>query len=138
MDGEGARLSGGRWNRPGTAVVYASATVSLAVLELFVHTDTDLLPEDLVLVRVEIPDDCPAHMIAEGDLPRDWRGYPAPEVLQEMGTAWAAQGRTLVLSVPSAVIPQERNYLINPQHPDFDRISIGVPEAFRFDPRLIP
>ncbi len=136
FDDEGARLSGGRWSRRGTRVVYTSSTLSLAALETLVHTDTDLLPQDLVAIGAEVPDDVGLEAVDEASLPPNWREYPAPEALQELGTNWVGGQRTLVLSVPSAVLPQERNYLLNPHHPDFERVHISSPEPFRFDPRV--
>jgi len=136
FDGEGARLSGGRWNQAGIPVVYVSATVSLAALEAFVHMDPDEAPEDLVVIPVGIPDDLALTVIGVRGLPRNWRSTPAPPSLQRIGSEWARDGKTAVLSVPSAVVPQERNYLLNPRHPEFSRIETGKPELFHLDPRL--
>jgi RES domain-containing protein len=138
FDGEGARRAGGRWNRRGTPVVYASQSISLAALELLVHADPAFLPGDLVAIAADVPDALSVESIEIADLPRDWRRYPAPESLADRGTEWTRAGRTAVLSVPSAVVPQERNYLLNPAHPDFRRIRTGKPEPFDFDGRLKP
>jgi len=138
FDGEGASRAGGRWNRRGTAVVYASQTLSLAALELLVHADPALLPNDLVAVPAEVPEALAVESVDAGALPRDWRRTPAPEALADLGTAWARSGRTSVLSVPSALVPGERNFLLNPAHPDFRRIRPGAPERFDFDGRLRP
>jgi len=137
FDGEGARLAGGRWNRRGTAVVYASETLALAALELLVHADPGLLPEDLVAIAAEIPEGLPSSRVEAADLPRSWRRYPPPDDLAGIGTEWAAAGKSAVLWVPSALIPRERNVLLNPAHHDFSRIRIGAPERFALDPRLI-
>lgn len=136
FDGEGARLYGGRWNTPGVAVVYTSATVSLAVLEAFVHVDGEDAPADLVIIPVEIPASLAVRAIAPGELPRNWRTTPAPPALPEIGDKWARALETAVLSVPSAVVPQERNYVLNPAHPDMAKLEFGRPEPFSFDPRL--
>jgi RES domain-containing protein len=137
FDGEGARLAGGRWNRRGTAVVYTSSTLSLALLEYFVNLGAVAhAPSDLVSVAAEVPDGLAVSSIDLAALPRGWRRYPAPETLAEIGTQWVEQRTTAVLSVPSAVVPQERNYLINPAHPDFRRITIGRPEPFPLDARM--
>ena len=136
FDGEGARLSGGRWNPPGVPVVYASETISLAALEILVHIDADDAPEDLVVVPVDIPDDVDVAEVTARGLPGDWRSTPAPARLQRLGADWVRAGKTAVLSVPSAVVPQERNYAFNPRHADFARIKRGKPEPFRIDPRL--
>jgi RES domain-containing protein len=137
FDGEGARLAGGRWNRRGTAVVYTSATLSLALLEYFVNLAAAAnAPSDLVSVAAEIPDGVAVTSIEFSALPRGWRRYPAPEALAELGARWIEQRATAVLSVPSAVVPQERNYMINPAHPDFRRITTGRPEPFPLDARM--
>ncbi|MGH7230878.1 MAG: RES family NAD+ phosphorylase [Nitrospiraceae bacterium] len=130
-DGEGARLTGGRWNRPGTAVVYTSATLSLAVLEMLVHVDSDLLPLDLIAVSAEFPSQLAVRTVSKEDLPKNWRAYPAPESTQALGTVWAQSGHTAVLSVPSVFIPEERNYLLNPAHPNFHKITWSAPHPFQ-------
>ncbi len=139
LDGEGARLHGGRWNLPGSRVVYASATLSLAALEMLVHADPDILPRDLVSVRIEIPDDIDVHLVEEGSLPGGWRSHPAPAALARIGEAWIERGATAVMSVPSAVITGERNFLLNPAHADFARIVVaGRAVRFALDRRLSP
>ena len=134
--GDGARFYGGRWNPRGVPVVYTAATLSLAALELLVHLDPDTVPGDLVAVAGEVPDDLHIEQISVASLRRNWRGYPAPEELQMRGLAWVRAVKSAVLSVPSAVVPPERNYLLNPAHRDFTKIRIGKPEPFHFDPRL--
>lgn len=136
MDGEGARLYGGRWNHPGVPVVYTSATLSLAALELFVHVDAEDAPEDWVAVPAELPVGFDVEVIRAEELPEGWRSYPAPEVLKDLGTGWARSGKTAALQVPSAVIPAEPNYLLNPLHPETARISVRQPAPFAFDRRL--
>jgi RES domain-containing protein len=136
LDGEGARLAGGRWNPPGTPVIYASASSSLAVLELLVHTDSDLLPDDLSIIDIRIPDAARIEIVDPATLPDDWREYPAPESLQAIGARWSRSRRAPVLSVPSAVNPLESNYLINPDHADAGRVTVASVRPFVFDPRL--
>lgn len=136
FDGEGARLYGGRWNHTGTSVVYTSGSLSLAVLELFVHVDIDIAPGDLVAIQADIPDTLTIETIKIESLPRDWRRYPGVEALKDIGTAWASKASTAILSVPSAVIPVEHNYLLNPAHRDFKRIRLQKPVPFRFDARM--
>jgi len=135
-DGEGARLYGGRWNHPGTAAAYASTHLSLAVLELFVHLDPDTLPGDLVAVPAELPAGIAVEELPLGALPAGWRAYPAPETVQELGNAWLRAGTAAALLVPSVVLPEERNVLLNPRHPDFPDLEIGDPRPFAFDPRM--
>ena len=117
-------------------MVYTSATLSLAALEHFVHVEASDAPNDLVTVAAEIPDGVSRARADARDLPRDWRRYPAPDALAERGSRWVRTGGTAVLIVPSAIIPVEFNYLINPRHPDFTKIRVRQPERFSFDPRM--
>lgn len=96
----------------------------------------DQAPDDLVLIAVDVPDQLPATTVELAGLPEDWRTYPAPERLAEIGSSWARQLRTAILNVPSAVVPHESNYLLNPSHPQFAEVIAGTPEPFRLDPRL--
>jgi RES domain-containing protein len=116
--------------------VYTSATASLAALEYFVHLTAAQAPDDLVLIPVDVPEELAIQMIRPGELPREWRRYPAPEALAQIGAMWVREQRSAVLRVSSAVIPQESNYLLNPQHRDFAELRIGPAEAFSLDPRL--
>ena len=134
--GEGARIAGGRWNRKGTRIAYCGGSLALAALEMLVHVDVNQLPIDLVCVRAVVPDDVEIEHVDIAKLPRHWRATPAPDVLQDVGTEWVLRGSGAVLAVPSAIIPAEMNYLVNPAHGDFGRIAIGLPEPFAFDPRL--
>lgn len=136
FDGEGARQYGGRWNQTGTSVVYTSGSLSLAALELFVHVDIDSVPDELVAIQADIPDTLMIETVRIDSLPRNWRRYPGPEALKDIGTTWAKRVSTATLAVPSAVIPAERNYLLNPAHQDFKRIRLHKPTAFRFDVRM--
>jgi RES domain-containing protein len=134
FSGLGARLAGGRWNHPGEAVVYVSGALSLAALELFVHLEArSRTGLDLVAIRVEIPEE----LIAEPPkLPRNWRAQPPSAGTKDLGSGWLRSGSSCVLQVPSAVIPVESNFVIDPYHRDFDAIVIAPPEAFSFDPRM--
>lgn len=135
FDGEGARLYGGRWNTPGTRMVYTSGSISLAVLEVLVHLDRiNVLPSySLCSARF---DDAVVEHLDRSKLPDGWRAYPALPELQEVGDSWIKGGVGAVLEVPSAVVERESNYLINPAHPDFATINIGEPEPFEFDERF--
>lgn len=132
----GARLVGGRWNHPGTAIVYASATLALAALEVLAGVDDEDAPKDFVAISADIPETVRLTHLRAADLPANWRDYPPPPSLRDLGTRWARTGETAVLAVPSAIVPKELNYLLNPRHPAFGRIRIGKAEAFSFDPRL--
>ncbi|MGH9962314.1 MAG: RES family NAD+ phosphorylase, partial [Pyrinomonadaceae bacterium] len=136
LTGEGARRFGGRWNHIGTQVVYTSGALSLAVLEYLVNLSISDLPDDLVSIQIQIPDDIPCDEVAVDDLPTNWRTFPAIEELKDIGTEWQHEGKTAILAVPSVVIPNERNYLINPAHRDSQRVEILSVEPFALDPRL--
>lgn len=133
--GEGARLYGGRWNRKGVALVYTSASQSLAMLEMLVQDEP--LRAQYVVIDVRIPKAVIIDRIKVEDLPADWRDVAAREKLQLLGTQWAARQSAAVLAVPSAVVPSEFNYLLNPLHPDFRKIRIGRPQKIMTDPRLL-
>jgi RES domain-containing protein len=136
FDGEGARRYGSRWTPRGRPAVFASATLSLAALERFVHTDPDLEPDDLVAIAVDVAADIAIESVDIASLAPDWRTYPAPPALARIGDSWLRESRTAVLSVPSVVVPQERNFIFNPAHRDFSKLAIGRPETFSFDPRM--
>ena len=135
FSGEGARAYGGRWNPKGWEVVYTAESQSLALLELMVQDEP--LRAHYVLIPAQIPDDLAQSRIDADGLPADWRTLGTREVLQSLGLAWLKSARTAVLSVPSAVVPAERNYLLNPRHPDFARIVIGEPQSLQTDTRLL-
>ena len=136
LDGEGARVGGGRWNPPGIAVVYASATLSLAALEALVRADRANLPTDLVAVRIFAPDALVVLDVKVASLPPAWRAYPAPRELAELGARWVREGRSALLRVPSAVGPSEHNLVGNPAHRDARRLVIEATEPFSWDARL--
>lgn len=136
FDGEGARLFGGRWNHHGFPVVYTSATLSLAVLEVLVHHRVPVPPQDFIALKAETPARLKIETINIEDLPMDWSRDLSPTKLQDIGTDWLQRASSLILSVPSAIIENELNYLINPRHPDFSRLKINPPSAFSFDGRL--
>ena len=117
-------------------MAYASETLSLAALELFVHLSSNLLPTDLVAVEIDVPGAVAIEEWAASDLPGAWDAEEASPETQTMGAAWVASGRTLLARVPSAVLPLERNLLINPAHPDHARLAIRQVVPFRFDSRM--
>jgi RES domain-containing protein len=137
LDGEGARLYGGRWNAEGVAVVYASATLALAALEYLVHVDPPDVPDDLVALRVEVPDAAAVETVTPADLPADWNALDDHPACVARGGAWAAAGTALALRVPSAIVPEEGNVLLNPTHPDMRHVRVATTRPFAFDPRLL-
>jgi RES domain-containing protein len=133
--GEGAREFGGRWNNPGIAVVYTAQHQSLAALEMLVHLDSSELLQKYVLIAVEFDQSLIARL-EPSELPRQWRSEPPPPEVRSIGDEWILAGTSAVLQVPSALVPGESNFLLNPQHKDFAQLSFGKPLPFRFDPRL--
>lgn len=135
FSGEGARLYGGRWNRKGVPMVYAAGSQSLAMLELLVQDEP--LRARYAMIPARLPKNLKIERIAFEQLPADWRDLAAREQLQVIGTDWAKRRSSAVLAVPSAVIPAETNYLLNPLHPSFAKIEIGEPQSFITDLRLV-
>lgn len=137
LGGEGGLRAPGRWHQRGTRIVYTSATLSLAALETLVRTNRDSAPSDLVAIEIEIPHSVESERTPLSTLAAGWDRYPAPAFTRQRGSQWAATGRTAVLEVPSAVIPRECNYLLNPSHPHFSRVRIVGRTPFSFDARLL-
>ena len=136
FSGEGARLYGGRWNSPGTAIIYTAQSQSLAALEMLAHLGSSELLAKFVFIEVGIHESLITR-VEISKLPRNWRADPAPAQLKTLGDAWATAGTSAVLRVPSALVPGEKNYLLNPRHQDFPKLHIGKPFSFRIDPRLV-
>jgi RES domain-containing protein len=133
--GAGARAAGGRWNRPDTPVVYAGGSVAIAALERFVHL-AGIVPPDLVLVRITLPERHSSERPARAELPRGWDLVPPGPASMDFGTEWARAARSLVLRVPSALVPEEDNAVLNPRHPEFPGVALTVERPFRYDPRM--
>jgi RES domain-containing protein len=133
--GEGAKLYGGRWNSPGVSVVYGSQHKSLAALELLVHRDPRR-PNRFKAFFFQFAESLVETVPLRG-LPEDWRQEPPPPSTQQLGDTWVRESRSAILAVPSIVIPEELNYLLNPVHPNFKKITIGKPQDFAFDARLL-
>ena len=136
FSGEGARLYGGRWNSPGTSMIYVAESQALAVLEVLVHLDSSSLLETYVLIQVALEDSLIADL-PSSSLPKNWGEDPAPASVQAVGDRWVSEAKTAVLRVPSTLVPGESNFLINPKHSDFRKLTISKPISFRFDSRLI-
>lgn len=133
--GEGAAKAGGRWNSRGVRVVYASASRSLAALELLVHLNPPI-SFTLAVFPIEFAREW-LEEVPLSSLPSEWQSQPPPSSTQHIGDMWALGMRSVVLSVPSVLVPEERNFLVNPAHPDFPRLRMGPPRPFTLDPRLI-
>lgn len=134
-DGEGARRTGGRWNSPGTAMVYTAATESLAILELLVHLERTRILSSYVVIECRFAPEMVIHL-ERGILPKQWRNARQAAAVRFLGDQWIRLGNSAVLAVPSAVVPRELIYLLNPAHPQFGNITIGKPEPLELDSRL--
>ncbi len=136
FSGEGARLFGGRWNSPGVAVVYLSEHQSLAALEIMVHQQP-LTPRGNYLAYLATWNEAQMERLSPKKLPPKWRASPSDPANMAVGDRWAKEQRSLILALPSAIVPNEWNFLLNPAHPDFRTLQIAKPVAFDFDPRLL-
>ena len=135
FSGIGAQQSGGRFNSPGTAVVYVADSYALALLEVRVHVPTFRGLRDRVVIEVEMGASLIERLVA-AELPDGWQDRPPSRAAQLVGDRWAREGRSAVLQVPSVVVPGHVNYLLNPAHPDFAQIRTGAAERVVLDPRL--
>ena len=135
FDGRAAARFGGRWNSPGRRAVYASATKSLALLEVLVHLDVGRPLPRFVAFTFEV-DAKLVDRLAPARVPRHWRTSRGLPSTQQVGDEWLASGRALALAVPSVIVPEESNFLLNPLHPEFARLKIGPPTAVVLDARL--
>jgi RES domain-containing protein len=135
FSGDGARTFGGRWNLPGIPMVYAAQTRALAALESLAHFGGAERRMAFVTFELEIPDKL-AMRLEPSDLPRDWRSAEPRVATQELGSEWQRGGRSVALLVPSVLVPQEYCVLLNPDHPDSNRVLLSYPEPFSFDTRL--
>lgn len=138
MTGTGAKLTGGRWNRPSNPLIYATTSISLAVLETIVHLGTGALPLNRYLVRIDVPDSVweSASPFPALDSVVGWDAEPAGVTSLDFGDAWLADQKTALQLVPSVLVPEEWNVLVNPSHPDASRIKATKVRRFVYDARL--
>ena len=115
-------------------MVYSATSRALAALEFFVNLDPKEAPDDLLIAEAAVPDEL-VETLPLKDLPRNWRALDNQRC-RELGSAWAASGRSLALKVPSVVVDGDWNLLLNPKHPDFAKVKIGAAKPFRFDERM--
>ena len=137
LSGTGSKAAGGRWNSSGNAVVYCSGNRSLAVLEYLAHFADLIIPDDLVLLSIYAPSGGPIKEIKLKMLPANWKTFPAPAKLKELGDDWLRRNDSLLMKVPSVIIDNEYNYLINPSHRNMIKVKIISKEKFSVDERLI-
>lgn len=141
LGGAGAKITGGRWNRPGIAVTYAAESIAVACLETLVNPRAQSLPLNRYLVRIEIPDDVFARRTRFEDAAPaasrfGWDALPAGKISLDFGSNWASGKTSAIVDVPSLVVPEERNYLINAAHPDSASIRAVKQRRYIYDSRL--
>jgi RES domain-containing protein len=136
LSGTGAKLSGGRWNRPGTPLVYASSSIALACLETLSHLDSGDLPLNRYLVRIQVPAAI-WNKAMQLEPSVGWDATPAGKVSLDAGTKWVAGRQSVLLKVPSAIVAEEANILINSEHPDATRLKAAKVRKFLYDSRLL-
>jgi RES domain-containing protein len=135
FSGDGAKQFGGRWNPPGTPMVYTAQSLSLAILELIVHLEDDgdicgfaAIPVTFSSTLVQV--------LPESQRPKNWFSLPIAEPSQQVGKKWLEEMPSVILQVPSSVVPRESNFLINPLHPKFSKLKIGSPQSLHIDQRI--
>ena len=138
LSGKSAERTGGRWNRVGNPMVYTSSTRALAALETIVHLNAGGLPVNRYLVEITVPDDlwASARLETQESLPVGWDAEPASATLMDFGSAWAQSGASPLMIVPSVIVPEETNVLINPRHPDARELKARKLRKWLYDPRL--
>jgi RES domain-containing protein len=134
LSGNGARLYGGRWNSEGKAMVYLASSRSLAVLEALAHLSPTNMPDDYCMITIEAPDSIDELNI--NTLPKNWNEYPEQNILKQVGNRFLQQNKQLLLKVPSVLVNEEFNYLMNPLHKLATSVKIITKKPFSFDERL--
>lgn len=135
LSGTGARLNGGRWNNVGTSMVYLTSSKSLAVLEVLVHLSFDLMPEDFYMATYDVPMEETLEIEAH-KLPSDWKEIPHQNCTRSIGDRFIKDAEFFLCKVPSIIINDEFNYLLNPAHPSMGKVKLVNLESFVFDARL--
>lgn len=136
LDGMGARLYGARWNSKGNAVVYLASSRALAVLEVLVHLQPLFTPSNFCLAEIEVPDSSILTFDIKS-LPDNWQDASSPSELKALGNQFIKETKYLLMKVPSSVVPEEYNYLLNPRHTDISKVKILSTYPFSFDDRLL-
>ena len=135
-NGKGAELIGRRWNSKGIPMIYTGESRALCTAEVAVHMPLGSPPSEYVLLTISIPEDITITESDVHDLPAEWKKFPYIEITQHLGDEFILQNEYPVMKVPSAVIPGDYNFLLNPRHPDFDKIQLIKKEPFGFDERF--
>jgi RES domain-containing protein len=137
LSGEGASRYGGRWNSKGVPLLYTSDSRALCTLEVAVHLPLSILPAGYVMLEIELPDEAAIEVVEISELPDNWLDFPPPPTLRDIGDRFASERSAPILKVPSAVVPGDFNYLLNPLHPDYVKVAVRGECRFHFDKRLL-
>lgn len=136
LTGTGARLYGGRWNSIGKPMVYLASSRALAVLEVLVHLSPTMFPGGFCIAQIEVPDNS-FQSVEIKQLPVNWQDISPPTALKKVGDGFLKQQDKLLLKVPSAIVAEEYNYLLNPLHPEISKVKLIKQLPFNFDERLV-
>ncbi|MEN8186684.1 MAG: RES family NAD+ phosphorylase [Bacteroidota bacterium] len=136
LSGRGASYSGNRWNSKGTEIIYCASSRALAMAEVAVHLNLALLPNDYLMLEIDVPDSIIIEKLDKKNIPKDWDLFPHIIPTQQIGDNFIKKKKYCVLQVPSAVVKGDINYLINPFHHDFELIKITNSYSFPFNDRL--
>lgn len=136
LSGKGASLNGARWNSKGYEMIYCAEHRSLALAEVLVHISLENLSSSYVMMVINIPDKVSSLIMSIDELPEGWNRFPSPESTKRIGDRFIEERKACILKIPSVVVKEEFNILINPNHPDFVFINIDQIEGFRIDERL--
>lgn len=136
FDGEGAFRFGGRWNSRGTRIIYTAGSLSLAALEMLVHLNDEEILLAYSYAAAEFDENLILSVEDFRSLPENWSDSPPPLEIQRIGDEWAEGRASVVLKVPTSILPVEFNYLVNVEHPEFSKVKLGEPQTFNFDERL--
>jgi RES domain-containing protein len=135
LSGIGAKLAPGRWNQ-GLPVLYTAQSIALAALEVLVHVPAAYAPKQYELIEIELPEDALVETLDLNKLPTGWNNSPPESKTKRIGEEWLQSMRSLVLRVPSVIVPEECVVLINPLHPDHSKVKVRKTSSFAFDGRL--
>lgn len=136
LSGTGARIYGGRWNSKGNPVLYTAGSRALAALEILVHIPQKNMTKDFCILSLELPKEINVKKIPKKGLPEGWDKIPIQEACQSIGDQWLKKAKYTIFQIPSVVIAEEYNYLINPLHPEASKIEIKQVTPFIFDERI--
>jgi RES domain-containing protein len=136
LSGKGAEIAGGRWNSKGTPMIYTAESRALCIAELAMYLPLGFVPKDFSFISFTIPDNIPVFNLQKDQLPFNWNVYPHPNETQEIGDRFVKENKYLLMKVPSVIVEEEFNYLINPRHKFIQKIVVSVVTSFSFNARL--